>query len=467
MRTVLLFSFLVSWIFSEDKHVQPDRSVDGDILSIDSVITYSTFNSIGLEFWISGDLNQNSVNSRFSYHERSESTDTTFYPLMRSFYQCPWPNGCYVDSLVNKWAGSLMYLEAGRVYTIDVAIEDPDGGGIDTTLIVRTRDYPSRTDIGTGRVGYRNFQSPGCYDLEGDTLTHINLYSDSVYIDNFYISNFDSAVYPREAIRHVGFQNLNNITLKNGVIDGEYERGIEIVGSNWFIDSVYVSNGDCAEFKCLADHLGIVAGVNPSRNIMPNGTVISNVKIDSVGDGIKFGYGGVLISGYNIDIFNCEINDVADDAIELDQLQSNVRVWNNRIKNPDKNGISFQPQVSGPWYIMNNTIEGYQYSSALKLAAVDGGYLVDNKFYQNGVEDDDFSDVAVIRNAHFLSRFYMVDNRFEYKGQNRGKKLNSYILYSNGKNNSPKMINHHSGNIYVKPENPNVLENNWQGPLPE
>ena len=78
-----------------------------------------------------------------------------------------------------------------------------------------------------------------------------------------------------------------------------------------------------------------------------------------------------------MDIFGNDIFDTSDDGIEADNGRANVRIWGNRIHNAVHNGISFQPQSGGPWYIVRNQIAGNK-EAAFKFRTTDRFVLLHN-----------------------------------------------------------------------------------------
>ena len=56
-----------------------------------------------------------------------------------------------------------------------------------------------------------------------------------------------------------------------------------------------------------------------------------------------------------IDIYGNEITESMDDGIECDYGLHNIRVWQNRITNAHT-GISAQPSLAGPLYLVRNVI---------------------------------------------------------------------------------------------------------------
>jgi hypothetical protein len=102
----------------------------------------------------------------------------------------------------------------------------------------------------------------------------------------------------------------------------------------------------------------------------PSGHTVAHNRITNVADGVS-------TPRTNVDIFGNDIFDTADDGLELDFGLANVRVWRNRIHNAYHNGISFQPQNSGPWYIVRNQIVGSA-EAPFKFRTTDRFVLVNN-----------------------------------------------------------------------------------------
>ena len=103
---------------------------------------------------------------------------------------------------------------------------------------------------------------------------------------------------------------------------------------------------------------------------MTSGHTVAHNSITNVADGVSY-------PGTNVDIFGNDIFDTSDDGLELDFGRANVRAWGNRIHNAYHNGISFQPQESGPWYIIRNQIVG-SVESPFKFRTTDRFVLINN-----------------------------------------------------------------------------------------
>ena len=101
-----------------------------------------------------------------------------------------------------------------------------------------------------------------------------------------------------------------------------------------------------------------------------SGHTVTHNSITNVGDGVSE-------PNANVDITGNDIFDTSDDGIEADNGWANVRLWSNRIHNAAHNGISFQPQLGGPWYIIRNQIVGNM-EAAFKFRTTDRFVMLHN-----------------------------------------------------------------------------------------
>lgn len=115
------------------------------------------------------------------------------------------------------------------------------------------------------------------------------------------------------------------------------------------------------------------------------------------GDGIDT-YGSDLTAA--IDIYNNEIYNMQDDAIELDYSHRNVRAFCNRISNSYM-GISTQPVLGGPAYIFRNAMYNIGHKT-FKMHVNPSGVLVfHNTVVKQGCPAELASSKSEIRNSVF------------------------------------------------------------------
>ena len=76
---------------------------------------------------------------------------------------------------------------------------------------------------------------------------------------------------------------------------------------------------------------------------------------------------------YGNDVFFC-----IDDGIELDYGGPNLRVFDNRWSFPGQNGLSFQPYIGGPAYLIRNVVIGAKENALKNRYESDGAIFVSN-----------------------------------------------------------------------------------------
>ena len=133
-------------------------------------------------------------------------------------------------------------------------------------------------------------------------------------------------------------------------------------GSNWYIADNTIRGDTPASSESFA-------GEGIDLNITSGHTVAHN-RISNVADGISYPY-------VNVDIFGNDIFDSPTMGSRRTTGGRNVRMWGNRIHNAVHNGISFQPQAGGPWYIVRNQIVGNK-EGAFKFRTTDRFVLLHN-----------------------------------------------------------------------------------------
>jgi hypothetical protein len=93
---------------------------------------------------------------------------------------------------------------------------------------------------------------------------------------------------------------------------------------------------------------------------------------EDVGRGLADGAAVLALVGsgkwtnHDLEIYDNLIEDARDDAIELDGICVNARVYRNRIKNA-QNGISLAPALPGPYFVVRNVLGGTIGESMIKL----------------------------------------------------------------------------------------------------
>jgi regulation of enolase protein 1 (concanavalin A-like superfamily) len=352
---------------------------------------YSTIHAIGYEWDLSGDTDHDAY------------LEVAYRPAAGGAW-APASRGLRVDvNGRNMLAGSVMFLTPGTAYALRLTMVDPDGGGDTREVTVATRDVPraptgrvfhvvpgSGGGSGAPEAPFRGIAAAQAVAVPGDTfLLHagdyggrvsfergghadahiawkgagdgevrmagIDITASHVWLegltvrDQFYGTRTDGAPAGVVLIRSTFLNNFYSIFLSGG-------------GSDW-----YIADNTIVGATSVASQLDDGEGIELN---MTGGHTVAHNRITNVADGISY-------PRTNVDIFGNDIFDTADDGIELDFGRANVRVWGNRVHNAYHNGVSFQPQEYGPWYIVRNQIVG-SVESPLKFRTTDRFVLMHN-----------------------------------------------------------------------------------------
>jgi hypothetical protein len=129
--------------FGADAHqrvVLVARKAEADSVEPAELRTYSTLHSIGVEWDVRGDANHNAkceVRYRVAGSERWRKA----LDLFRIDYY-GWYGETKADRAYNMLAGSILFLEPGTAYEVQLALADADGGNQTRTVHVKTRPIP-------------------------------------------------------------------------------------------------------------------------------------------------------------------------------------------------------------------------------------------------------------------------------------------------------------------------------------
>ncbi|MFC1614422.1 right-handed parallel beta-helix repeat-containing protein [Gemmatimonadota bacterium] len=335
-----------------------------------------------MEWLISGDDNLNGV-VLVRYRKKTEGEGQWLdgMPLRRV------PAGSSVGtspifSWKNKHSGSIFALEPATTYEIALSLSDPDGGIAEKTLTATTRAVPAAASDGVVKqVSPETYTSVVYAADPGDILE----LSAGYYGNAFTTRNGEpgrpivirpdslstdsgSVIFDRFSLSYRKHVILQGVTV-NGKVDLFGAEEVAVIGCT--VNAPY----------------GIVASESPgATNCYIADNVLSytvtweesslGVDGDNYGEGIQLtGPGNVIcynrVTGYRdcistmednevynqmcIDIYNNDIYTGVDDAVEADFCMGNCRVYNNRITNCFM-GVSSQPGLGGPTYIMRNVM---------------------------------------------------------------------------------------------------------------
>ncbi|MCF6264201.1 MAG: right-handed parallel beta-helix repeat-containing protein [Xanthomonadales bacterium] len=352
-----------------------------------SLTAYSTIRSIGFEWNISGDT-ENNAQALVQYRVNGSTPWLDAQPLFRVNFQA-------YDML----SGSILFLDAGTEYEIKLEFSDPDGGSETRTEVVSTKPVPTLPTGGSiyhvnpGNGGgdgspanpFLGIAAAQAVAQAGDIfLLHTGNYGSGgeVYFtqageeDNHVVwraAENEDVVFNQVRIQanYIWLEGLNFIYADGndyGLRTSNAPLGIVIRKNNFNNCNycIYLNNG--GESWYIADNI-IVGNNDPNDGsnfggegielAKTSGHTVAHNKISRVADGISYPH-------TNVDIYGNDIFETTDDGIEGDYGHNNIRIWGNRISNPMNNGISFQPMNGAPWYVLYNQVAAPG-ESALKL----------------------------------------------------------------------------------------------------
>ncbi len=345
-----------------------------------AVETYQTLHSIGIEWSISGDDNHN-ADCTVQYRRQGESTWKSALPLFR----------IDISGFGNMLAGSILFLEAGTSYDIELSLSDSDGGSSTQTLTLTTRVEPQLPS--GGNAYYVSPGSGGGSGSQADPFLGIDAAQAVAQPGDIFL--LDSGTYGSSRVRFTASgTNSNYIFWKAAPGESPVLPGARIIGDFIWLEGVTIEHVD---YGLLTEYgyepEGIVIRNNRFEDcyysiqlnhggknwIITDNTIIGRISdyssgaMDGEGIELEHTHGHVVAynsisntadaisyPGRNCDIYNNEIFHVSDDGIELDFTLANTRTWNNRITNAYNNGISFQntagESYGAPWYVLRNQV---------------------------------------------------------------------------------------------------------------
>jgi len=429
--------------------VQDNRIQPGEI-----VVT-PTIHCVGIYWPVQGDLNGNAA-ADVEYRIQGRGQWKKAFPLWRVVPRTVDMAGNRVDGLpfwqgqLKKWAkggeagdyafehwkmnylaGSILGLQAGSSYDIRISLKDPDGGGANVMLAATTRPVPGIPADGNVVVvtnGTTNLTELIKAGMPGD------------------IFSLQGGVYAPFVIDASG-EDARPLVVKAAgdglvVIRGDGENGIEVRGSHVMVAGLTVEG--------FAHGHGIHVERNVTGNAVMGCTVngcwtgifcggANGYYADNTVRGIKEpGKLGDHTEGHGIEIFrgrggpgnvicyntithvadairvHCTDADVygnsasfgSDDALEADDGGPNLRLWGNLFYCTGQNGISFQPYMGGPAYLVRNIVVNGIYQTIKDRYKSSGVIMVNNTFVAMGLTEDAYTQMpehVFARNNLFVS----------------------------------------------------------------
>ena len=349
---------------------------------------HATIHSIGTEWDLDGDADHDAFGA---IGVRAQGTERWLgsLPLVRIDYQFdPNLNGHDLPGNEprdwNMLAGSALFLEPGVTYDVRVMVADPDGGFAVHDESITMRDEPVVPDdaprryvvpgngggsgteddpfrgidaadaaampgdvfvLGPGQYGIGNFDrsgeagSPVVWLAEGDG---VQLAAGRVGGDHVWLVGLHFVRAGQSSGIRTTRSNVHHVVVSQCDFDG-FHYSITTNGGayDWtIVDNVMVGDND----PSISDYSG--EGV---ELLYSSGHVVAYNRISQTADGVSY-------MRRNCDVYGNDIFATSDDGIEPDFGLANNRMWGNRIYDIHNNGLSFQPQRSGPWYFLYNQV---------------------------------------------------------------------------------------------------------------
>ncbi len=346
---------------------------------------YPTITCLAAEWMIRGDENNN-ARVDVQYRASGDSGWLQAMPLVRIPAGNTGKRTTPSYSWPNKFSGSIFNLKPGTEYEIRLSLSDPDGGKATEMIKASTRPVP--TEAANARIIKVNpatLEKLAMHAEPGDVLLLSPGYYEEFTMPVDGVPGKPVVLRADHAHPVIGstFTSVNLEHRKNVIIDGLTVWGP--VQLRW-AEEVAVCHCD------IQSEFGIVAEEQPGcKNCYIADNTVS-YKIPwvaestgsgsvwggpaNIGEGIEItGPGNVIcynrVSGYRDcislmedlwvydqvcnDIYNNDISEGSDDAIEADFAMNNCRIMNNRITNCGM-GLSSQPGLGGPVYFIRNVM---------------------------------------------------------------------------------------------------------------
>jgi hypothetical protein len=368
--------------------------------------TYSTLHSIGIEWEVTGDADHD-AKCEVRYRKADAEPWRQALDLFRIDYH-GWYGDTKADRAYNLLAGSILFLDPGVAYEVQLALSDLDGGKETRTVVIRTRPIPVRPmggrvlevvpgfEGGDGSPGnpFQGLAAAQSATGPGDLLR--------VHGGHYGEFTFDKPGTPEKRLAWVaagdGEAVLSQATVTAGHLWLEglvFRRGPN--SANGLVAKGSPQNVAVSRCQFSGFHYSILLSNQSQDWYIADNTIVGdkgNVNgSDTSGEGVELNHSsghsvafnrishaadGVSYPQRNCDIYGNDIRDLTDDGIEPDYGYSNVRIWGNRIHCAFNNAVSFQPMYCGPWYILRNEV--FSRKGMLKPNVADRFLLANNTF---------------------------------------------------------------------------------------
>ncbi len=395
--TMLLGSLLAFWVLPAG--VEAANSINpGSLTSV-----YPTFENLAFDWDFSGDDNKN-ANVDIRYRPVGSGGWSEGMPLRR--ISAGSSTGTMNPfSWGNRFSGSLFQLTPGTDYQVELTLNDPNGGSTQQLMNVSTRPLPK---LNVGTIVELPPGNHGTLFPQSGTPSNPRIYR-SKFADN-------PATYS-----HIDLSGKHDVIITGITVNNPGGKGIKannahnyVIARNtinakhgiWALSGA--SNGAIFDNVVQGETVWAESSMGNSGNnsgegifVSGPGNVIAYNDVRGFRDNISLLEDDAGINQINIDIHNNEIRVAADDAIEADFAQGNVRVMNNRITDAFI-GISMQPSLGGPTYIMKNSMYNIVHTALKPYRFSEGDVVMHNTIVKVGSGLTSFTnqnfDHALFRN---------------------------------------------------------------------
>ena len=403
---------------------------------------FPTIQHLAVTWQISGD-NNNNATATVRFREVGTSRWRDGLPLRRV------PAGSNESfSWQNKLSGSLFGLAADTNYEIEVQLSDPDGGSAMETIMARTRPVPVAASNGrmvnvtpaTLAAAISNAQNGDIIILANGNYSSFS-YSGNGALGQPIVFRGES----RDGVRVAGGIDLTGsshifletLTVAGGRVklndtEGNVVRGckIESSASSGAGDGIVAwlpsVNGYIADNEVIGTTswneaaLG-VSGDNLGEGILVSGpgNVVEYNRVSNYRDCLSLVEDTSGSNQQSIDFIGNDLSICADDAIEADFSEGNVRVIGNRMRDSFI-ALSSQPSLGGPTYFIRNVLFNTLYNNFKLNRGSIGDVILHNTSVKGG-------DAFGVYAGRTISRAYMRNNLFIGGGGSR-----SFNGFNNG-----------------------------------
>ena len=224
------------------------------------------------------------------------------------------------------------------------------------------------------------------------TFVHIDLqYRDWVFIEGFKVDN------PHKNGFGIRFDGARNCVIRSCTVNAVYG----IVAYKPGAENCYISDnvitGTCSwTDEAMGAH---GANIGEGIEITGPGNVICYNRVSGFRDCISTMEDRHVVDQTCIDIYNNDVYNGVDDAIEADFCFSNCRIYRNRITNSFV-GLSSQPSLGGPTYFFRNVLYNVVHAAFKLKRNSHGDVVLHNTVVKvgAGLAGNDSMDYAFFRN---------------------------------------------------------------------